>query len=160
MPDPHHAPTGLTFTIERPDSEAARNLISELDADLLERYPKQFIHGLHPEDIDDPGLVFVVARDGVMPVGCGALRRIDSQTAEVKRMFVVPGLRGRGFARQILGFLEGTARKAGYATLRLETGARQHEAVGLYRSVGYSEIACYGEYVGNPFSVCFEKGLD
>ena len=53
--------------------------------------------------------------------------------------------------------LESAARACGYSTLRLETGTRQPEAIGLYRSAGYAEIPCFGEYAGDVFSVCFEK---
>jgi len=149
----------LEFSIERPDTETAQLLIHQLDADLLERYPGQWIHGLHSEDIADPEFIFVVARLASQPVGCGALRRLAPGLAEVKRMFVVPAFRRRGFSRQILSFLELTARRAGYATLRLETGTRQAESTGLYRSAGYHSIPPYGEYVGNPYSLCFEKTL-
>ena len=149
----------VSVSIERPDSEVARVLINQLDADLLQRYPAQWIHGLHPEDVADPDLVFVVARLGPQPVGCGALRRLESGVGEIKRMFVPPAFRGQGIARQILGSLESIARKAGYSKLRLETGTKQPEAVGLYRSAGYQQIPCFGEYIGNPFSVCFEKEL-
>jgi ribosomal protein S18 acetylase RimI-like enzyme len=43
--------------------------------------------------------------------------------------------------------------------VRLETGNGQPEAIGLYKSAGYRETASFGEYVGNPFSICFEKKL-
>ena len=149
----------LVLSIERPDTETAQLLIQQLDADLLQRYPGQWIHGLHLEDFVDPELVFVVARLGSQPIGCGALRRLAPGLAEVKRMFVVPPFRRRGFSRQILLFLESTARRAGYTTLRLETGTRQPESTGLYQSAGYYYIPPYGEYVGNPFSLSFEKKL-
>lgn len=154
MTDPH-----LTLSVESADSELARQLIRELDADLLERYPKQWIHGLHPQDVLDPGLIFVVARAGTRAVGCGALRKLGPGMAEVKRMFIAPGFRGKGYSRSILTFLESKARSSGYVTLRLETGKKQPEAIGLYVSAGYREIPSYGEYAGNPFSVCFEKVL-
>jgi putative acetyltransferase len=149
----------LTFSIERPDSESARALIGELDADLLTRYPGEWIHGLHPEDVIDPDFIFVVARLEGELVACGALRRLGPDTAEVKRMFVKQRFRGRGLSRQLLGFLESTAQKRHYRILRLETGTKQPESVGLYESAGYRQIPCYGEYVGNPFSICFEKRL-
>jgi GNAT superfamily N-acetyltransferase len=149
----------LTLLVESADSGVARQLIRELDADLLQRYPNQWIHGLHPDDVLDPGLIFVVARAGTRAVGCGALRKLGPGMAEVKRMFIAPGFRGRGYSRMILTFLESKARSSGYLTLRLETGKKQPEAIGLYVSAGYREIPSYGEYVGNPFSVCFEKVL-
>jgi putative acetyltransferase len=149
----------LEYSIISPDSELARVLIGELDADLLTRYPGQWIHGLHPEDIVDPEFVFVVGKIGSEPVACGALRKLEEGMAEVKRMFVRGTFRRKGYSRQLLKFLESLARERGYLTLRLETGTAQPEANSLYESSGYRQIPCYGEYVGNPFSICYEKRL-
>jgi putative acetyltransferase len=149
----------LTFSIERPDSDVAQVLISELDADLLTRYPGQWIHGLHEEDIIDPDFIFVVGRLDGEAVACGALRRLDSDVAEVKRMFVKAMFRRKGLSRQLLHFLESAARTRGYRLLKLETGTKQPEANALYILAGYKKIPCFGEYVGNPFSLCFEKRL-
>ncbi len=151
----------ITISAMRPDSPAGRELITQLDADLLERYPANAIHGLHPEDIDDSNLLFLVATIEGRPVGCGALRPLDEpHVAEFKRMFTIAEQRGRGIARRLLAALERAAQERGYTVVRLETGIRQPEALGLYRSAGYREIECFGEYANNPFSVCFEKRID
>lgn len=149
----------LTFSMVQPDSEIATAFVRELDEDLLKRYPGQWIHTLHPEDLVNPKVVFVVGYSDQEPVACGALRPLESGIAEVKRMFVRPAFRRRGYSRQILEFLEATALSSEYHTLRLETGREQPEAVGLYQSSGYYAIPCFGEYIGNPFSLCFEKSL-
>jgi ribosomal protein S18 acetylase RimI-like enzyme len=62
-------------------------------------------------------------------------------------------------ARQILAALETYARQCGYVALRLETASGQPEAIGLYQAAGYVGIPPFGEYVGNPASMCFEKRL-
>jgi putative acetyltransferase len=90
-------------------------------------------------------------------VACGAVQTIDADTAEIKRMYVHPAHRGRGLARRMLGTLEELARLAGHRVLRVETGSYLPVAIQLYASSGYAEIPAYGEYVGNPYSVCFEK---
>lgn len=154
-----NARVSVTFSIDRPDSATALALIQELDADLGSRYPDQWIHGLHPEDVGDPGLVFIVMYRESEPVGCGALRPLDAEITEVKRMYVKPGFRGLGYARKLLEFLESTARTSGFKAVRLETGTKQPEAIGLYESSGYHLIPAFGEYVGNPFSICYEKKL-
>jgi GNAT superfamily N-acetyltransferase len=74
-------------------------------------------------------------------------------------MYVVPGRRGHGLSRAILAELEEEARSLGYEVVWLETGNRQLEAVGLYRSAGYEPIARFGPYVDDERSVCFEKKL-
>jgi putative acetyltransferase len=147
----------IVIRFDRPDSDDARSLIAQLDEDLIRRYPGQPIHGLHPWDVTDPNLRFQVANVDGKAVGCGALRNLEPGIGEVKRMFVLSDFRGRGIGRQILSALEATARQLGYSTLRLETGARLVEAISLYKSSGYAEIPRYGEYVDDPFSICFEK---
>ena len=149
----------LLVSQEPADSSAAQELLRELDAELARRYPSGAIHGLHPGEAEDPRLMFLIARCGANPVGCGALRHVDAQTAEIKRMFVRSAHRGQGIARAILLALESAAQDAGYRELWLETGSRQPEAIELYRSAGYIQRAAYGEYVGNPYSVCMEKRI-
>jgi putative acetyltransferase len=140
-------------------SNDARSLMNLLDHDLYDRYPQSSVHGLAPSDIADSGVVFLVARVRGQAVGCGAVRRLEAEAGEVKRMFVLPEFRGRGIAKRILRELESIALELGFKILRLETGSRQPEAINLYASMGYREIPPYGEYAGDPFSVCFEKRL-
>jgi GNAT superfamily N-acetyltransferase len=140
-------------------SPDALDLMQALDNDLRDRYPGVVVNGLRPDDAARPRFIFVVARIDGRPVGCGAVRELDPLVGEIKRMFVRPGHRGRGIARRVLSALEAHAAALGYTTLRLETGDRQPEALGLYKSAGYRAIIPFGEYVGNPFSRCFEKRL-
>ncbi|MGI9165141.1 MAG: GNAT family N-acetyltransferase [Pyrinomonadaceae bacterium] len=105
------------------------------------------------------GAVFLLARIAERAVGCGAFRPLWAGEAEVKRMFVLPEARGLGVGREILQQLESAAGEMGYTSLRLETGLRQPEAIGLYESAGYRRVPCYGPYADNPMSVCFEKLL-
>ena len=95
-------PQGMVIRFDHPDSEDGRRLIQRLDEDLLQRYPATAIHGLHPQDIADPHLTFLVASVDGHALGCGALRPLEPGVGEVKRMFVLPEFRGRGIARQIL----------------------------------------------------------
>jgi GNAT superfamily N-acetyltransferase len=92
-------------------------------------------------------------------VGCGAWQPLEPGVGEIKRMYVRPSFRGRGIARQLVVALEEEVLAAGRPVVRLETGTYLPSAIALYRSAGYLPIPAYGEYVGNPFSVCFEKRL-
>ncbi|MEH0844402.1 GNAT family N-acetyltransferase [Micromonospora sp. CPCC 205711] len=92
-------------------------------------------------------------------VACGGVQALDAGTGELKRMYVRPAYRGRGIARQLLGALEELAFRRGHSVLRLETGSYLPAAIGLYTSCGYQPIPVYGEYVDNPYSVCFAKRL-
>ena len=104
--------------------------------------------------------VFLVARGpGGEPMGCGALRHLGGEVAELKRMFVPVTYRGRGVARLLLRRLEEEALARGWSVLRLETGPLQTEAIGLYTSAGYAPIPLFGPYVGSGQSLCFERRL-
>jgi putative acetyltransferase len=134
-------------------------LIHELDAELSQAYTPEQMHGLHPGEEADPRLKFFLFElDGTV-IGCGALRELETGMAELKRMFVRPVHRGRGYSRDLLAQLESVAAAAGIHSLRLETGTAQHAALALYRSAGYTDIPAYGEYIGSPTSICMEKVL-
>ena len=106
-----------------------------------------------------PGGLFFVAYLDDEPVACGGFKRYQGTTGEVKRMYVVPEQRGRGWSRVILGAVEDAARAAGYTRLRLETGERQPAAIHLYTTNGYEPIERYGVYAAYESSRCYEKAL-
>jgi ribosomal protein S18 acetylase RimI-like enzyme len=155
----HNLSDKLILNEEDPDSPDARLLIQHLSAELGALYDDDGSGAFRPEDVRVVGGAFVVARWEGRPVGCGALRPFGEGVGEVKRMFVEPQARGRGISRRILAALEAAARRCRYDRLRLETGMRQTEAIGLYESAGYLRIPCYGKYAHTPLSICFEKWL-
>ncbi|MBK7427146.1 MAG: GNAT family N-acetyltransferase [Saprospiraceae bacterium] len=101
----------------------------------------------------------IIAYEHQIPVGCGAIKAYDSQTMEVKRMYVDDSQRGKGIATLILSALEKWAESLGYNKCILETGIKQPEAIALYKKNGYSIIPNYGQYENVETSVCFEKEL-
>jgi len=159
----YHTPRQTGLTIQPSDivSPAARSLIEELNAELSRTYPEEGAthFRLDPQEVaQGRGAFLVASRDGE-PVGCGAVRRLEGRTAEVKRMYVRPQERGRGVGRALLAALEDEARAMGLSRLVLETGVRQKEAIALYQRCQFSVIAPFGEYVGSPLSVCMAKEL-
>ena len=105
-----------------------------------------------------PGGAFVLVFSEGAAVGCGGLKRLDPETAEIKRMYLRPEVRGRGLSAALLGALEHNAVELGYARVRLDTGDRQAAAKHLYESRGYREIP---DYNGNPYAAhWFEKDLE
>ena len=148
----------FSISIEDPIGPAARELVEALCAEMSARYGRP----PSPFSMDEAATersVFLVARRGGEPVACGALRPFDADTAELKRMYVVPAARRNGFGRLIIGALERQARAFGYKTILLETGVGQPEAQRLYESCDYTRIPAFGPYIGNPSSVCFQKIL-
>jgi GNAT superfamily N-acetyltransferase len=90
------------------------------------------------------GRLFVACRDGDY-AGCVALRPIDAQACEMKRMFVYPRFHGRGVGRALSEIVIQQARDIGYRSMLLDTSVRQVEAQSLYRSLGFEPVEPYYE---------------
>ena len=149
------------MTIKRTSSSdpGFTRLVRQLDADLAIRDGNQhdFYHQFN--GIDQLKQV-VVAYENNEAIGCGAIKELDSQSMEIKRMFTLPALRGKGIAFQVLTELEKWTAELGFKRCILETGKKMPEAIRLYQKSGYSQIPNYGQYAGIDNSVCFEKSLD
>ena len=92
-------------------------------------------------------------------VACGAIKAFDEQSMEIKRMFTLREMRGKGIASKILNQLENWTKELGFSKTILETGIKQTEAIALYEKCGYKIIPNYGQYSGIENSVCYEKSL-
>lgn len=133
-------------------------LVKQLDADLAERDGKDHSFYAQFNKIDSLRHV-VVAYENDHPIACGAMKEFSPNTMEVKRMFTLPGHRGKGIAGKILNELEQWTAELSYTKCVLETGKRQPEAIQLYQKNGYRIISNYGQYAGIENSVCFEKEI-
>jgi GNAT superfamily N-acetyltransferase len=110
-----------------------------------------------PHELVPPNGSFLIAYSGEDPIGCGAVKHHDDAPSEIKRMWVAPAARGDGVARRILVELERLAAESGAGATRLETNRALVEAIGMYRSAGYIEVAPFNE---EPFAHHgFEKRL-
>ncbi|MDO1511259.1 GNAT family N-acetyltransferase [Maribacter confluentis] len=135
-----------------------KDLVSLLDNDLAKRDGEDHSFYAQFNGITHLKHTLVLYEDD-MPIACGAIKKFNETSVEVKRMFVLPENRGQGFASKILTELEEWAKELGYKTCVLETGLRQPEAIALYKKNGYQVIANYPPYVGIANSVCFKKDL-
>ncbi|MDN5627531.1 Acetyltransferase (GNAT) domain-containing protein [Epilithonimonas bovis DSM 19482] len=148
------------MTILRTTSENLdfQKLVKQLDAYLavMDGDEHAFYHQYNKIDLlKNCAVIF----DNEEAVACGAIKELDSNSMEVKRMFTLPEKRGKGLASAILKELESWAKELGYKKTILETGKRQTEAVTLYNKCGYQVIPNYGQYIGIDNSICFEKEL-
>jgi GNAT superfamily N-acetyltransferase len=150
--------TALDFVqvSDAPTRAAARTLITEylnwVAAVAADEYGLSFdIQAMVNSDLDDPTKFyppagrFYILRHAGANVGIGCLKALGSSVAEIQRMYVQPRVRGIGAGRQLLDRLLVEARTIGYASVRLESLKALHAAHALYRSVGFVEIAPYGD---------------
>src|SRR3954447_25823996 len=121
----------LSIVAERPDTVDAQTLIGELDEHLMPLYPYDSRHGFSVDKLIRERVEFFVMRYNEELVGCAGLKVFPDDYAEVKRMYVRPVYRGKGFAKTMLEHLETMARQHHVVLLRLETGIYQTEAIGL-----------------------------
>ena len=135
-----------------------RKMVNALDDDLNQRNGDIQRQYDQYNKIDKINHAMVIYADGI-PVGCGCFKPFDSETIEVKRMFVKPELRGRQLAARLLRELEIWALEEGFTGAVLETGVRQVEAQRLYSIAGYSKTENYGQYMGMEDSLCYRKQL-
>ncbi|MDQ3987948.1 MAG: GNAT family N-acetyltransferase [Actinomycetota bacterium] len=153
-----------TVSYDHPD---AQKLVAEVQQEYVRRYGEQDDSPIDPRGFAPPLGTFVVGYLDGDAIGCGGWRSQDCDDAdfadgdaEIKRMYVAPSARGRGLSRLLLAELERSAVAAGRRRMVLETGTRQPEAISLYSTSGYLEIATFGEYRCWPYSRCFGKILD
>lgn len=135
-----------------------RDLVKWLDQELADRDGEDHAFYHQFNTIEALKHVVVLYKNDV-PVGCGAIKKFNDTSAEVKRMFVKPDYRGQGLASVVLKELELWASELGFGSCVLETGKKQPEAIALYKKNGYSIIPNYGQYIGIENSVCFKKVL-
>lgn len=99
----------------------------------------------------------VVCYQESIAVGCGAFKEYNSNTVEIKRMFVHPDFRGKGIASILLKELENWATEFNYTACVLETGKNNPTAIQLYNKSGYQIIPNYDQYENVATSVCMKK---
>ena len=140
----------------------ATDLVAAMVAEMAVLYGPIDVPGMPsatPADFAPPHGTFLVGfDDGGAPVCGGGVKRLDDEAAEIKRMYVVPDARRRGYARALLRALEDAARDLGYRIARLDTGPHQPHAQAMYESAGYRPI---GNFTANPVASYWgEKRLD
>jgi ribosomal protein S18 acetylase RimI-like enzyme len=149
----------VVITPERPDTPDATALIMELEEHLASFYPAESRHGYSVEKLIKQGVVFFVTRVDGQPVGCGGIQLFGTEFGELKRMYVRPGFRCQGLARQMIDHLVVYAQERGVKLVRLETGVHQHAAIALYERAGFRPIPPFPPYFPDPLSQCYEKSI-
>jgi putative acetyltransferase len=151
----------VIITVESPRQDDVVALVNALDQHGDGLYPPEANHHLDIDTLCGPDISFLVARRKGAAIGIGALwARPGAGYGEVKRMYVVPEARGLRLGERMLASIERIAREARLPLLRLETGYRNIEALGLYERAGFRRRGRFGDYNDHPTSVFMEKTLD
>jgi putative acetyltransferase len=149
----------LHVAMEDPVQPEIIGLLRDGEENSARLYPAASIHHLAPDALRAANVRFFVARDGSgRAVATGALV-VNGRWGELKRMWVVPDMRGKGISRAVLRAIEARARSERLALLRLETGADNHAALGLYERAGFRRRGPFADYRPDPLSVFMEKEL-
>lgn len=148
------------ITIEKadPNSKEIAQMMEDLSAELELITGSSGKNSFSIEDVCVPRAICVIAKDSCgKAVGCGALRPMTTNVAEIKRMYAKKNDIQLG--KQILSFLEQAARDLDYKFIRLETRLVNQRAVEFYKRNDYYKISNYGKYKERLDVICFEKKL-
>jgi DNA-binding MarR family transcriptional regulator/GNAT superfamily N-acetyltransferase len=137
--------------------QARERYFEELGRRFPGGYDRDAAIQVSDEDLTPPSGVLLLATLRAEPVGCAVAKFAGDGTAHAKRMWISDSVRGTGLGRRILTELEAVARANGVRTMRLETHRSLTEAIALYRTAGYREVAPFNDEVyGDHW---FEKDL-
>jgi DNA-binding MarR family transcriptional regulator len=140
----------LPIDPEHPD---AQYCLAEYVAELNRRSSRGFDPSVgataHPHELRPPAGQFYVAYLGGEAIGCGGVKHHHGGPAEIKRMWIAPRARGLGLGRRLLDTLEQCARDGGATVAHIETSAVLNEALAMYRSTGWVEVAAFND---EPFA--------
>jgi DNA-binding MarR family transcriptional regulator/ribosomal protein S18 acetylase RimI-like enzyme len=155
------AASAVEIGVRDPRDPDARRCLRAYEQELSARFDGGFDPGRSNSAADHemtlPQGLFLVGMLHGEPAGCGALKFHGEDPAEVKRMWVSPAVRGLGLGRRLLAELEAQAAGHGVRVLRLETNGTLAEAISLYRTAGYREVAAFND---EPYAHhWFEKDL-
>ena len=148
----------MTISFVPPSSRDFKMLAAKLDAyyfELVGDIQNRYAEVNRPENM----AALAVAYENDTPVACGAWKRIDGTTAELKRLYVLPEYRRRGAASSLIAALEADAAAAGICRMILETAVDTTDSHRLYLSAGYRIVDYYGSPAGAENCLCFHKEL-
>jgi putative acetyltransferase len=123
--------------------------------------PIEHVYALDASKLFSPDITVFGARiDGEL-VGVGAMRRLDTEHAELKSMHILTKSRGLGVGKAMVAHIEEFARRSGIERMSLETGTNEafRPARELYKSLGYQSCDEFGDYVLSEDNMCMTKSI-
>ena len=148
-------PYSLHIRADDPGNPPVADLLREHLRSMEETSPPESRHALDIDGLRQPDVTFFSIWDGAQLAGCGALKSLDNEHAEIKSMRTADAYRRRGVASALLEHLIAEALRRGYRRLSLETGSMAYfePARRLYAAFGFVHCAPFATYVEDPNSV-------
>ena len=149
----------MDIRIDDLQGSAIQALLQEHLDDMFSSSPPESVHALDLDALHHPSITFWTAWDGDELMGCGALKQLSPEHAELKSMRTVRTHLRKGVARAMLRHILAAAQAGGFQRISLETGTPTPfvAAQKLYASEGFVECGPFASYVLDPYSVFMTK---
>lgn len=153
--------TTLRIELDDLSRPEVQRLIADHLVDMHATSPAESVHALDQAGLRAAEVSFWTVWESTNLLGCGALKQLGPFDGELKAMRTRPQARGRGVAAHLLAFLLDEARRRGYRTVSLETGAQEFFAPArrLYARHGFVPCSPFADYVLDPNSVYMRLSL-
>ena len=151
----------MEIRIDDLESPQVHGLLREHLSDMAAHSPPECVHALDLEALRGDDITFWTAWDVDELLGCGALKELDAEHAEIKSMRTAAAHLRKGVARDLLDHILGEAKRRGYLRVSLETGsmAAFEPAQRLYAGFGFTYCGPFADYVEDPYSVFMTKNI-
>lgn len=142
-------------------SPEVAQLLEEHLQDMYAVSPPESVHALDLAKLRQSEITFWSVWDGEQLAGCGAIKELDAQHAEIKSMRTAKAYRGKGIAVKIMEHMLAVAAERNYQRLSLETGPQDFftPARKLYERFGFEYCGPFGDYAEDPYSTFMTKSL-
>jgi putative acetyltransferase len=159
--DSEKAASGLRIVVDDLSSPQVAAFLEEHIQEMRSITPLESKHALDLDGLRQPEITFWSVMDGNTLVGCGAIKRLDADHAEVKSMRTASTRRRSGVASLLLAYLIAEARRMGFTRLSLETGAAEffQPARKLYEKFGFDYCEPFADYQPSPHNLFMTRSL-
>ena len=131
-------------------------LSKELDNEYLQIHGDKVKRYDEYNDLNDPHIVILALNWG-KPIACASFKIFDSETIEIKRVYVRRRYRGKAVAYKLVKQLEKLAMEENFRYSVIETGKDNIAAINLYKKLGYETIDNFGFFEGDDLCICMKK---
>ena len=144
---------------EDPRTADIHALLLEHLQDMRTHSPPESVHALDIEAIAAPEITFWTVRDNGALLGCGAIKMLDAESAEIKSMKTATAHRRKGVAQLLLNHIITVAKQRNLKRLLLETGTPDAFATArkLYARHGFVDCEPFADYIHDPYSVFMQR---